>query len=247
MSKSKIEWTERTWNPVTGCSKVSAGCKNCYAEGIANRFWGARKFADIMLHEERLQEPIKRKQPTMYFVTSMSDLFHEEIPVHFIESVFEIMTYCKHHTFQVLTKRPKRMMYVVNEWVQKFGSMDNVWFGISAEDQKTYDDRIPFLLDTNCSNLFLSLEPLLGEIDLRIRTLQQLFDRLPRWIIIGCESGPKRREFESDWVHDIIWQCSHYLMKIFVKQIIVNNKVEKDVNNFPIGLQIREYPNEMES
>lgn len=110
MSKSKIEWTEKTWNPVTGCTKVSQGCKNCYAETIANRFWKDRKFTDVQCHADRLEQPLHWRKPTMVFVNSMSDLFHEDVPFEFIKQVFGIMHHCQKHTFQVLTKRPERAL-----------------------------------------------------------------------------------------------------------------------------------------
>lgn len=236
MSKSKIEWTDRVWNPISGCSKVSAGCKNCYAETYAHRFWGARKFTDIMLHQDKLNYPLTVKKPTMFFVNSMSDLFHEEVPKDFIESVFEVMNSAEQHTFQVLTKRPERMKEIVNEWENKFGMNKNIWFGVSVEDNKSVD-RIRFLKDTKAEVKFISIEPLLENLT-AIKVHRWEID----WVIIGCESGPKRRECELSWVTNLVDYFENNGIPIFVKQLSIDGKVEKDINKFPKDLQIREYP-----
>lgn len=170
-----IEWTDETWNPVTGCTKVSAGCKNCYAEGVADRFWGERKFTDVRTHPDRLYAPMSWRKPRRVFVNSMSDLFHEDVPFHFIDDVFGVMLQAKQHTFQVLTKRPERML----EWAGSanarhddiLGGLDgknpipNLWLGVSAEDQATFDKRVPLLLKTPAAVRFVSMEPLLAAVD----------------------------------------------------------------------------------
>jgi len=183
--KSKIEWTDATWNPVTGCTKVSTGCKHCYAERLFPRVYGRdmvpienpavalaneetdrpREFTDVWLHPERLEQPLHWKKPRMIFVNSMSDLFHEDIPFEFIHRIFAVMAKTEQHTFQILTKRPKIMLkYTTKLW----GSpLKNVWFGISCENQETADERIPLLLQLPAAVRFLSCEPLLDEIDLR--------------------------------------------------------------------------------
>jgi protein gp37 len=194
---TNIEWTDATWNPVTGCTKVSAGCKNCYAEGVAHRFWttqygGARKFTDVRTHADRLDEPLRSRKPRRVFVNSMSDLFHDSVPDAFIDQVFAVMALAPRHTFQVLTKRPARMLAYCRtlgrhhetdrvsltakardgengfRWILGANGwhLPNVWLGVSCENQATADERIPLLLQTPAAVRFLSCEPLLGPIDL---------------------------------------------------------------------------------
>ena len=186
--RSSIEWTDATWNPVTGCTKVSEGCRNCYAERIVQRL--GQDFSTIVLHPERLEYPLHWKKPHRIFVNSMSDLFHENIADDFIYRVFEIMVQCPHHVFQVLTKRPVRMLDIcrrtrfigiddqrhleqrgMDDWLDVLSQMKprpfpNVWLGVSVEDQQTADERIPLLLQTPAAVRFVSAEPLLGPIDL---------------------------------------------------------------------------------
>ncbi|TPQ24905.1 DUF5131 family protein [Methylomonas koyamae] len=190
--KTGIEWTEATWNPVTGCAKVSQGCKHCYAERDWARMqhvpaYAGRKFTDVACHEDRLNIPLRWKKPRLIFVNSMSDLFHESVPNEFIDKVFAVMALAEHHTFQVLTKRPKRMRdYIrcgngscirigIRHAIEEMGFEDigavnkelpNVWLGVSVEDQSTADERIPLLLQTPASVRWISAEPLLGPIDL---------------------------------------------------------------------------------
>lgn len=170
MTKTNIEWATDVWNPVTGCTKVSAGCKNCYAEKIAERFWGDRKFTDVECHPERLEDPLRWKKPRRIFVNSMSDLFHESVPNWFIDDVFRVMANTK-HTYMILTKRPDRMnRYIWNR--SKYPSdgramLPNVWLGVSVENQQTADERIPYLLETPAAVRFVSVEPMLEEVDIR--------------------------------------------------------------------------------
>jgi len=170
MTKTKIEWADRVWNPVTGCSKVSEGCRNCYAERLAKRFWGEREFTEVQCHEERLGDPMKWKKPARIFVNSMSDLFHHDVPIGFIAGVWSSMLVADHHTFIVLTKRPKRMLDVVSKLYgdQFFYTqhLPNVWLGVSAEDQQTADERIPLLLETPAAKRVVSIEPALGPVDI---------------------------------------------------------------------------------
>lgn len=169
MGKTTIDWATDVWNPVTGCQKVSQGCKNCYAERIASRFWGERKFTDVICHEDRLEIPLHWNKPRRVFVNSMSDLFHPAVPFEFIKRAFQVMTQAEQHTFMVLTKRPERMVQYF-KW-DGFGG-DNpyawpgwIWLGVSVEDQAAADDRIPLLLQTPAKVKFISAEPLLGPID----------------------------------------------------------------------------------
>src|SRR5690348_8891062 len=170
--ESGIEWTDATWNPVTGCSKVSAGCKNCYAEAYFARPYPGRKFTDVRIHPERLDWPLRWRgakqakaegRPSRIFVNSMSDLFHEDVPREFIKAVRGTMFDCEKHVFQILTKRPERMKEFVLSCCQ---FTCNVWLGVSVEDQKTADERIPILLQTPAAVRWISYEPALGPIQL---------------------------------------------------------------------------------
>lgn len=185
MSQTSIEWTEKVWNPVTGCSKVSEGCRNCYAERMSHRFkWTEKPWnhlnakENVKLHPERLEQPLMWKKPSKIFVNSMSDLFHEEVPFSFISKVFHTMWLADHHIFQILTKRPERMLEYFNREETMFEIIDadvgvnplplsNVWIGVSVENQKAADERIPLLLQTPAAVRFLSCEPLLGPIELK--------------------------------------------------------------------------------
>jgi len=209
--KSTIEWTDATWNPVTGCSKVSPGCKNCYAERLAARLkaMGNPRYIngfDVTLHWDQLTLPLRWKQPKKIFVNSMSDLFHEEVPDDFIIKAFEIMEQAHWHRFQILTKRAERLA----ELASKLRWPKNVWQGVSVENAD-YTWRVKYLLQAPASVRFLSVEPLLGPIP-----------RLPlkgiSWVIVGGESGPNYREVEASWVRAIRDQCVHAKVPFFFKQ-----------------------------
>ncbi len=185
---TKIEWTDETWNPVTGCTRVSSGCKHCYAERVFPRVYPGRKFTDVKCHPERLDQPLRWRKPRRVFVNSMGDLFHEDVPLSFIVQVFVTMALARQHTFQILTKRSERMLAVVTlpgiqKWIAEnalvmghspcaAGAIEsagwplpNVWLGVSVEDQATADKRIPLLLETPAAVRFVSAEPILGPID----------------------------------------------------------------------------------
>lgn len=211
MQLSKIEWTEVTWNPTTGCNKVSAGCKNCYAESFSNRLKGMRieKYKNgfkLTLHPDVLQFPKKLKKPHKIFVNSMSDLFHEKIPLAFIQKVFKIMNECPQHIFQVLTKRAERL----EELSPFLNWTDNIWMGVSVEND-IVKHRIDNLVKTDAKIKFLSLEPLLGPIpNLKLKKID--------WVIVGGESGRKSRKIEKEWVEDIRIQCEKNNVAFFFKQ-----------------------------
>jgi protein gp37 len=201
-----IEWTERTWNPVTGCSKVSQGCKHCYAERIADRFWGDRPFTEVQCHPERLGHPKSIRKGSMFFVNSMSDLFHPGVPEDFIHAVFKVMAECPQHTFQVLTKRSERLADLAADlpWP------DNVWMGVSVEDANVID-RIDHLRTVPAAVRFLSLEPLIGPLEnLDLTGIQ--------WVIVGGESGPGARAMRSAWVRSLRRQCRAARVPFFFKQ-----------------------------
>ncbi len=210
-TQSSIEWTESTWNPLTGCTKISAGCKNCYAERMAKRLqaMGQPNYANgfnLTLHEHALNLPLKWKKPQMIFVNSMSDLFHEDVPEEFIFKVFDVMHTASWHKFQVLTKRSERLL----ELSDSINWPCNVWMGVSVESQK-YINRIEHLLKTKASIKFLSLEPLIGRIP-------ELFLTGIDWVIVGGESGPGARRVEEDWVLEIRDHCLSSKVPFFFKQ-----------------------------
>jgi protein gp37 len=209
--KSTIEWTGSTWNPITGCSKISPGCKNCYAERMAGRLraMGSPNYSngfEMTLHPESLNHPLKWKKPQLIFVNSMSDLFHEDVPLNFIQQVFEVMNKASHHQFQILTKRSKRL----EQLHCKLYWSDNIWMGVSVETER-FQYRIDNLRKTKAGHKFLSLEPLLGPLpDLNLNGID--------WVIVGGESGPKSRPMEPNWVIEIRDQCRPAGVPFFFKQ-----------------------------
>ena len=210
-SQSTIEWTEASWNPVTGCSKVSPGCAHCYAERLARRLkaMGQQNYRNgfrVTPHEHALEIPLRWRKPQMVFVNSMSDLFHEEIPAQFIRDVFDVMRRAHWHTFQVLTKRSERLVQldVEIDWPA------NVWMGVSVENAD-YTFRIDHLRATDACVKFLSLEPLLGPLpELDLADID--------WAIVGGESGPGARPMDETWVLDIRDQCARVGVPFFFKQ-----------------------------
>lgn len=211
MSQSKIEWTEATWNPSTGCNKVSAGCKNCYAETMAKRLQamgapGYENGFEFTIMPGRLEIPLRTRKPTKYFVNSMSDLFHEDMPFEFLDRVFDVIRETPRHTYQILTKREDRL-------VEYFGESevpDNVWLGVSVENQKT-KNRIDSLRKVNAKIRFLSLEPLLEDLGkLNLKGIH--------WVIVGGESGPKARPMDKSWPIKIQRQCDDQDVSFFFKQ-----------------------------
>lgn len=211
-TQSKIEWTEQTWNPTVGCTKISPGCKNCYAETMAKRLramgmHGYENGFRLTLIPERLAEPIERRKPTVYFVNSMSDLFHEKVPFDYVRQVFDVMLRAQQHTFQVLTKRAERMA----EFCRGVAVPPNVWLGVSVENRKHGVPRIDVLRGVDARLRFLSVEPLLenlGGLDLAGI----------HWVIVGGESGRKARPMKPEWVEGIKSQCDAAGTAFFFKQ-----------------------------
>jgi len=222
-----ITWTEATWNPVTGCSHVSEGCRFCYAEAVSLRRgwstkpWTAQNAAEnVVLHPERLGQPAKWRRPRRIFVNSMSDLFHERVPDAFIEEVFRVMRDEIRHTFQVLTKRPERMRdFVRSHWGDAVAFWDHVWLGVSAEDQRAWDERVEVLGETPAAVRFVSAEPLLGWIDVgnALDPGGDGFDPVD-WVIIGGETGPAHREMDLKAAWWLAEQCELAEVPCFVKQ-----------------------------
>lgn len=217
MAQSSIEWTEMTWNPTTGCTKISAGCKFCYAEIMSKRLkaMGVEKYKDafkVRTHENQLNIPYNWKSAKIVFVNSMSDLFHKDIPLEFIKKVFAVMNDNPNHVFQVLTKRAERLYEVHRElkWTH------NIWMGVSVENDKVID-RIDYLRRTKARVKFLSCEPLIGPLPkLNLKKID--------WVIVGGESGHKPRPMEPDWVLDIQEQCEKADVRFFFKQWGGRNK-----------------------
>lgn len=211
MKISKIEWTDATWNPSTGCNKVTAGCKNCYAETMAKRLqaMGASGYEngfDFTLMPERIDLPRKIKKPTKFFVNSMSDLFHEDMPFEFLDKVFNVIAETPRHQYQILTKRENILEdYFKNRKVPK-----NVWLGVTVENSKT-KNRIDVLRNIDAEIRFLSIEPLIGEVgDVDLTDIH--------WVIVGGESGHKARPMKSEWAIDIQRQCNEQSVAFFFKQ-----------------------------
>lgn len=209
---SGIEWTEQTWNPVTGCTKVSPGCKHCYAETMAKRLqaMGAPGYENgfrLSLLPERLSQPLQRHKPTMYFVNSMSDLFHEGVPDNFIDRIMDVIQATPQHTYQILTKRSGSM----REYFATRPVPDNAWLGVSVENKKYGIPRIPDLVAIKAKTRFLSVEPLLEELG-----------RVPlrgiHWVIVGGESGPRARPMKETWAINVRNQCVDADVDFFFKQ-----------------------------
>lgn len=306
MSKTTIEWTEQSWNPITGCTKISAGCKHCYAETFYERFYGKGSFKNIICHEDRLDIPLKTKKPTVFFVNSMSDLFHEQVPFEFIHKIYTVMALCPQHTFQVLTKRSQRMVDYYNKYNNgigddrelerhaidfvhlmydkegKFlphlkvagwffdvtkdedgltdstlifeheGPLENVWVGVSVENQEAAEERIPHLIEVPSFVRWLSCEPLLGPINLLIPApskfeLHYYID----WIVVGGESGPGARRMDPGWVKDMRYRYKERCgIPFFFKQWGAFNEDGKRVGKKKSGRLLdgvlyNEYPKQM--
>jgi len=219
MAESSIEWTELTWNPTTGCDKISQGCKNCYAERMAKRLhaMGVSKYENIFKiteHPDSLKEPYKWKKRRVVFVNSMSDLFHESISDEFILKVFDVMKDTE-HVYQILTKRAERLLEFDRK-VLKGKWPHNVWMGVSVEDERVVE-RINYLRKTKARVKFLSCEPLIGPLhNINLKKID--------WVIVGGESGPKSRIMEADWAIDIMEQCEKADVRFFFKQWGGTNK-----------------------
>ena len=211
-SKHKIEWTEQTWNPTAGCTKISAGCKNCYAENMAIRLQaigvkGYENGFQFSIVPDRLNEPLKRKKPTVYFVNSMSDLFHEDMPEYYLNEIFEVIKKTPQHTYQILTKRADAMF----KYFQNKNIPENIWLGVTVENKKEGLPRIDYLRQLKAIVLFLSIEPLLEDLgQINLKNID--------WVIIGGESGPKARPMEKEWVVNIKEQCKENNIAFFFKQ-----------------------------
>lgn len=235
MNKTKIQWTEMTWNPITGCTKISDGCLNCYAARMAKRLkaMGNPRYLnefEVTVHKDLLEVPLDIKQPKMIFVNSMSDLFHKDVPDAIIVKVFETMNKAHWHTFQVLTKRPERVLAMDQAGLLKWSP--NIWMGTTVENDK-YIDRIDKLRETKANIKFLSCEPLLGSLkDISLEKID--------WVIVGGESGPKSREIKKEWVLELKDLCEKDGVAFFFKQWGGINK--KESGRMLDGKTYDEYP-----
>ena len=311
MAETSIEWTDKVWNPTTGCTRISAGCKNCYAFELHDKRHEAFKrgaklpqqyakpFTELQMFEDRLEAPLRWKKPCRVFVNSMSDLFHEDVPFESIDRVFAVMRLCPQHTFQVLTKRAHRMAQYFGEndglttplriehqaqlmegksddgtWAQGLipWPIPNVWLGVSVENQEQADKRIPWLLKVPAAVRFLSVEPMLGPIELsewmctvRVEhngdgdTQEVACKPDIHWVIVGGESGTDARPCSLDWVRPLKQQCHAVGVPFFFKQagsfpstgILVasalhfKDKKGSDPSEWPEDLRVREFPKEV--
>ncbi len=209
---SKIEWTEQTWNPTVGCTKISPGCKHCYAETMAKRLqaMGAPGYENgfqLAVMPQRLDDPKRRKKPTVYFVNSMSDVFHDRIPDAYIEQIFDVIRETPQHTYQILTKRAARMA----RFFRTRDVPDNAWLGVSVENKKHGVPRIDYLRTVPARTRFLSVEPLLEDVgELNLRDIH--------WVIVGGESGAKARPMKPEWAESVRIQCEEQDVAFFFKQ-----------------------------
>ena len=244
MSKTKIPWATDSWNPVVGCSKVSAGCENCYAEAMNKRFHWIKDWNTPEFFPERLKKLNAKQKPKTIFVCSTSDLFHEDVKYAWIYQVVEKIIECKQHTFMFLTKRPLRMKAVFETLRDdlSFDKLSNLWLGVTAENQEMANKRIPILLDIPAAKHFVSLEPMLGELDLSILKPSKAMGlnalsgvrydlvtysqgKALDFVIVGCESGRSRRKCKDEWVQRIINDCKYYKTPLMIKQLEQNGKL----------------------
>lgn len=265
LTVSNIEWTGQTWNPIVGCSKVSQGCRNCYAINQAYRNWAIgekmpeEKRGRLVYYEgltgkhgdrvewtgevkfvpEALEIPLKRKKPETYFVNSMSDLFHESVEYKWLAKILEVCSQTPQHTYQVLTKRPERMKQLMREFYGATGlkPLSNVWLGVTVENQKAANERIGHLLKTPAAVRFLSCEPLLEQVILHEEYLHCL-----DWVIVGGESGKNCRPCDQDWIQSIVDQCIETKTPVFVKQLGGYPDKRHDFEKFPESLKYRQMP-----
>lgn len=257
---TKIEWVKNsdgtpgvTWSPVTGCSHSGMpGCDNCWARRMATRLKGRCGYpADdpfkVTFHPERLEQPLRWRKPRRVFVCSMGDLFHEDVPDDFIDRVFATIALCPQHTFQQLTKRPERMA----AWIKAASivwPLQNVWLGTSASTQEDLERNWPDLRRTPTVVRFISLEPLLGSIDIRrvySGNMNESCHTEVDWVIIGAESGPKARPCDPEWIRSVVRQCQQAHVPVFVKQIHLDGnprRLSKNMAEWPDDLRVREMP-----
>lgn len=246
---TKIPWCDETWNVITGCTPCSEGCENCYAKRMAPRLAGRFGYpADdpfrVTFHKDRLDEPTRWKKPRRVFVCSMGDLWHPDVRIRHRAAVLRIIEECSQHHFLCLTKRPQRVSPEW-PWMQVKGYRggrwpDNVWFGVTTENQRRANERIPLLLKTQAAVRFISIEPMLGPVDLGPMAQYPSYEL--DWVIIGCESGPKRRPCSLDWVRSAVDDCVCRRLPVFVKQLDIDGRVSREPNEWPEWARRQEFP-----
>lgn len=237
---TKISYCNETWNPVTGCTKHSPGCANCYAAALAQRLKGRFGYDkhgpfEITFHPEQITKPFRWKSKKIIFVCSMGDIFHHLVPNGWINLVINVMRKAPHHDYLVLTKRASRMNKFFTDYVKLNGSVpENLWIGVSAEDQKRADERLPLLLETPAAHRFLSIEPLLEHVNLSLWNDTNMID----WVITGGESGRQARFMEADWARAIRDQCKQYAIPFYMKQMSRKAEIPVDleIQQLPVGL-----------
>lgn len=257
MADTKIAWCDKVWNPVTGCTKIAVGCKNCYAERMTKRFWkqwnclAPPHHFGVKWHPDRLDYPLSLRKPQRIFLCSMGDLFHDKVPFEFIDKVMDIINICRQHRFHILTKRPERVLGYI-KIIGAFRWHTNIWLGVSISTQDDADRMTPALLQIP-GKKFVSYEPALGPIYLTTEfgngrgynPASCIYsDNLNDidWLIIGCESGPNRRPCKLEWIRSAVGQCKAAGIPPFVKQIEIDGKVEHDMEKFPKDLRVQDYP-----
>lgn len=284
---SKISWTDATWNPIIGCTRVSAGCMKCYAERYAFRmekighkqYEGVtRKVGDeirwtsrVNLAEHQLDLPKRWSKPRRIFVNSMSDLFHENVPDEWIIRIFETMFSASHHTYQILTKRPERMLAFMSKYVTSMHArsipetghenLHHIWLGVSVEDQRSAEERIPILLFTPAKVRWVSYEPALEGVIFGAHNRDMFHNWLLEglnWVVVGGESGPGARPFDIKWARHTVVQCRYAQVPVFVKQLGAKPRIDgqsmylthragEDPEEWPVDLRIREFPSRTQS
>lgn len=261
MSKSKIEWCDRTWNPISGCAKISEGCNNCYAERMHTRlehikgsgYDDGQPHFSVRLHPERLEEPLKWKKPQRVFVCSMGDLFHEDVPYEYLHKIFAMIAKAKMHKFLILTKRPDRMLeYILSSmydenisddgWYAALSDIgipdecppENVFYGVTVENQQAADERIPILLQIPAAKRFISIEPMVNFVDLS-KYIGSQSQRSISLCITGGETGPKARPMDVEWARSVRDQCQAAGVPFFMKSMGAHSEIPSD-------LIIKEFP-----
>ena len=262
MSDTKIEWADRTWNPITGCSPVSEGCQNCYAARMTKRLAGRFGYPKddpfkVTFHPDKLDQPLLWKKPKRIFVCSMGDLFHDEVSFEMLELIFENIKKAPQHIYILLTKRPYNVLKFLKHWNEQtfipaghpYEILDkNIWIGVTCENQKTADERIPILLEIPATVKFISAEPMLESINLHTftgkykdckkinkRIFERYIDKL-NWVICGSETGPRARIMKNEWARDLLAQCRQASVPFFIKKLSGNQIIPDDlkVRKFPI-------------
>lgn len=250
--QTAIQWTDATWNPTTGCTKISPGCANCYIERtpsfrIARRRFDSKGHIPLQLHENRIDQPLHWRRPRRVFVNSQSDLFHEDVSQLTVDRVFDVMCDTPQHTYQILTKRPARMRAMVNAWHDHSGegTLDNVWLGVTGENSRQLFERMKELRQTPAAIRFVSLEPLLEDVSAELRTW--LHPGLLDWVIVGVEQLAGRRVGRNAAAYEgharaVLQQCGLAGVAAFHKQMPIRGRVSGDPDEWPADLRVREYP-----